>query len=186
MKNNLCVVLVFVLILLTFSTFAQDITQDSISLLDKALIDKPLIRKIPIALELDIFGATAFIGKKISNKMSINFGIGIYPYSNPSYLLIKPDFYTTGYSNFFSTYIFGSYHFNQYLAAEIGGKYAYELHHSSSNRDDGGGFYFSTFLSVHLGIKHFKLGSRLLFTRIKIIDTHFLLMTEPVFLRITF
>ncbi len=186
MKNKLSVVLTFVFSILTFSTFAQDITQDSISLQDKSLIDKPLLRKIPIALELDIFGATAFIGKKISDKMSINFGIGIYPYSNPSYLLIKPNFYTTVYSNFFSTYLFGSYHFNQYFTAEIGGKYALEIHHSSSPRDSGGRFYFSVITSLQFGIKNIKLGSRLLFTQVKIIDSHFLLMTEPIFLRIIF
>jgi hypothetical protein len=186
MKNKLSSLLFLILFFSVSKVFAQDTSQDTISFQEKNLINKPLIRKIPIALELNVIGGTAFIGRRVSDKMSINFGIGIYPYSNPSYLLIKPDFYTTVYSNFFSTYLFGSYHFNQYFTAEIGGKYALEQHHSSSPRDSGGRFYFSVITSLQFGIKNVKLGSRLIFSQVKIIGSHFLLMTEPIFLRIIF
>ena len=186
MKSYAFFTLVF--ILFTGITFSQNegSINDSISHNNMDFQGNHLLKNNQFEIELNYLSISGYYKKKIGNRFSIgtSFGIG----QSAIMLISKPVSYPDFLGDYIHLNLLFTYHPSSYINIEGGVKGAYAGFGKNDLCEESGTLYTSPFFSILFGLKHFKLGTRIGGTRIRICNSNsnFVLLYNPVFFRIIF
>jgi len=150
-------------------------------------INYPLLKKNQFEVELDFISVSGIYNRKMGDKFSIGTGFGL-GLGSLNLFIYKPDKYPKVLGDGISLKLFGSYYYSRSLKFELGVKSAFAMLGKNQYCEECGTIYTSGFLSILFGLKHFKVGTRIEITSMKIgnSNSNVVLLLNPIFLRIIF
>ncbi len=147
----------------------------------------PLLKKNQFEVELSFIGVSGIYNRKMGDRFSIGTSFGLGP-GSLNLFIYKPDKYPIVLGDGISLKLFGSYYCSKNLKFELGIKSAFAMLGKNQYCEECGIIYTSGFLSILFGLKHFKVGTRIEITSMKIgnSNSNVVLLLNPIFIRIIF
>jgi hypothetical protein len=181
-------IILIVILSITSNAFSQNIDYEdefADSLVLNPIIELP--KKYQYNIELHLLGIGLSIERRLSNRASLGIGTA---FQELELFVYKPSFYPKLPVSQLGAHIFYSYYHLKRLKYEFGLRYAVIV--TTGHKGCDGPCYKDNFLmyfNVLYGFKHVKIGTRLSIAQLKTTsdnNSHTVVLSKPIFLRITF